>query len=145
MLDTDLEILRQLIDNLSAGTEQYRRAIELSRIPKHQAMFRCMVKSRQGAAAYLQPYLRVAPQETAPTHAFGSTLHKLYPEILADRDERFDSRLIEELLGLEEQTLLLMQQAVHGLQSALLRSVVLDLHPKLSCCERPYPQYEHAC
>lgn len=144
MRSSDQRVLQQLVQHLNEGTEQYRQAIETSECTAHRANFRCMVKSRTAAVSYLQPYLELDQDAEEPSHAFGSVLHKIYPEILAGLDCRFDELLIEQLQRLERDTLQQMQSALEALASPLLKSVILDLHPKLRCAPFISLAYEQA-
>lgn len=144
MSGTDKEILRKLIHFLHDGTERYREAVEKTAHSEHQAIFARMVKSRVAAVFYLQPYLEISDGSTEPSHAFGSVLHKLYPEILAGLDKSRDPLLIQQLEFVEQETLQKMQRALQQISSPLLRSVLLDLHPKLTCGRVAAPPFEKA-
>lgn len=144
MRSNDQYVLGQLVQCLNEGTEQYHQAVEISECPDNRAKFRCMAKSRTAAVAYLQPYLNIG-NTTEPTHAFGSVLHKIYPEILSGLNRRFDTQLISQLESIEQQTLQQMQCALEAVASPLLKSVILDLHPKLPCTNAPGLTYEQAC
>lgn len=144
MLATDKAIVRDLIRAINQGTDCYRRAAEGCECAQHRAIFQCMVKSRNAAISYLEPYVLLQEGSPEPVHAFGSALYKMYPEILGGLNKRLDTQLIEQLAQVEEQTLQHMQQALLRVSSGLLRSAILDLHPKLRCGPVAAP-YDHAC
>lgn len=145
MLSSDREILRQLVDTINRGTACYRHAIDRCDHPNHRAILQCMVKSRNAALSYLEPYMRLQDGAPEPVHAFGSALYKMYPEILADLNRHYDVELIAELEQVEQQTLSHMQRALLSVSSALIKSAILDLHPKLTCGPVTALPYDKAC
>lgn len=145
MLATDKEILRELIRAINEGTECYRRAIDGCEYADHRPIFQCMVKSRNAALTYLEPYASLQEGSPEPVHAFGSALYKMYPEILTGLNKHYDGELIRQLERVEEQALQHMQHALLSVSSSLIKSAILDLHPKLVCGPIAVHPYDRAC
>lgn len=144
MSSEDQEILQSLLNTLTAGTDIYRDAIARTKINEHKVIFERMVRSRNAVVAYLQPYKNLAENAVEPGHTFGSVLHKIYPEILTGLNSQHDTTIIAQLEQVEQDTLKKMQRSLQCIQSPLLKSVILDLHPKLTYVPDPQP-FEKAC
>ncbi len=114
--------------------EFYRAAAGKAELAEHQIIFHRVLRARVAMLAYLQPYM--VQEEGTPElgHTFGSVLHKLYPDILYGLNSDHDQTLIHQLEVVEGATLVAMQKAMREIQSPMLRSVLLDLYPRLNRC-----------
>jgi uncharacterized protein (TIGR02284 family) len=141
----DIENLRELIQSLNDGVEFYQAAVDKTELPEHKIIFQRMVRARVAALSYLQPF--IVRQEGSPElgHTFGSALHKMYPEILYGLNTDHDITLIHQLEQVENETLRAMQKAVRTIQSPVLKSVLLDLYPRLNRCHQTLWHMEKAC
>lgn len=132
MTADDSQHLQVIIQTLNNGVTFYREAANNSELDAHKSIFECMLKARLFALTYLQPFLQQQSQTEGQAHAFGSVLHKMYPDILYGLDSEHDIALIEQLEQVENETLSAMQAAMKHIQSPLLKSVLLDLYPRLN-------------
>lgn len=145
MSSDDIEHLRELIQTLNDGVEFYRAAVDKTELPQHKTIFERAVRARVAVLAYLQPYM--VQQEGTPElgHTFGSVLHKMYPDILYGLNTDHDKTLIHQLETVEHATLVAMQKAMRVIQSPMLKSVLLDLYPRLNRCHDTGWQFDKAC
>jgi uncharacterized protein (TIGR02284 family) len=136
MTSNDIENLRELIQCLNDGVEFYQAAIEKTELPEHKTIFQRMARARVAALSYLQPFM--VQEEGSPElgHTFGSALHKMYPEILYGLNTDHDTTLIHQLEQVENETLRAMQKAMRTIDSPVLKSVLLDLYPRLNHCHQ---------
>jgi uncharacterized protein (TIGR02284 family) len=136
MTNNDIDNLRELVQSLNDGVEFYQAAIDKSELPQHKIIFQRMARARVAALSYLQPF--IVQQEGSPElgHTFGSTLHKMYPDILYGLNTDHDTTLIHQLELVEKETLSAMQKAMRTIQSQVLKSVLLDLYPRLNRCHQ---------
>lgn len=132
MLANEIRSLKSLIQVLGDGWAFYCRAADQAELAKHREIFACMAKAREFAVSYLQPLIYQPEKSSTETHAFGSVLHKMYPDILFDLDERFDKALLEQCHKVEEQTHEAMLATVKQAQSPHLEAILLDLYPRLN-------------
>lgn len=144
MTNDDIENLRELIQSLNDGVEFYQAAMDKTELPEHKIIFQRMVRARVAALSYLQPFM--VQQEGSPElgHTFGSTLHKMYPEILYGLNLDHDVTLIHQLEQVENETLAAMQKAMRTIRSPVLKSVLLDLYPRLNRCHHTLWQMDKA-
>lgn len=144
MTNDDIENLRELIQSLNDGVEFYQAAIEKTELPEHRIIFQRMTRARVAALSYLQPYM--VQQEGSPElgHTFGSALHKMYPDILYGLNTDHDITLIHQLEQVENETLGAMQKAMRSIQSPVVKSVLLDLYPRLNRCHQTLWQMDKA-
>lgn len=145
MTNDDIENLRELIQSLNDGVEFYQAAIDKTELQEHKIIFQRMARARVAALSYLQPFM--VQQEGSPElgHTFGSTLHKMYPEILYGLNLDHDVTLIHQLEQVENETLAAMQKAMRTIRSPVLKSVLLDLYPRLNRCHHTLWQMDKAC
>jgi uncharacterized protein (TIGR02284 family) len=141
----DIETLRELIQTLNDGVEFYRAALEKSESADHRLIFQRVVRARVAALSYLQPY--IVQEEGTPElgHTFGSVLHKMYPDILFGLNTDKDKTLIQQLEVVEDETLKAMKKAVSNIQSPMLKSILLDLYPRLNRCHDDVWHLDKAC
>ena len=141
----DIETLRELIQTLNDGVEFYRAAVEKTESAEHQRIFQRVIRARVAALAYLQPYM--VKEEGSPElgHTFGSVLHKMYPDILFGLNTDKDKTLIKQLEVVEDETLKAMQKALQNIQSTMLKSILLDLYPRLNRCHDDVWHLDKAC
>lgn len=141
----DIETLRELIQTLNDGVEFYRAALEKSESTEHKLIFQRVIRSRVAALSYLQPYM--VQEEGSPElgHTFGSVLHKMYPDILFGLNSDRDKTLIKQLEVVEDETLKAMQKALREVQSPMLKSILLDLYPRLNRCHDDVWHLDKAC
>lgn len=132
MLSNEIRSLKSLIQVLGDGWAFYCRAAEQAELAKHREIFTCMAKAREFAVSYLQPLIYQPEKQTAENHAFGSVLHKMYPDILFDLDDRFDKDLLEQCQKVEEQTHEAMVATAKQATTPLLKAILLDLYPRLN-------------
>lgn len=144
MNNDDIENLRELIQCLNDGVEFYQAAIDKSERAENKLIFQRMVRARVAALSYLQPFM--VHEEGSPElgHTFGSALHKMYPDILYGLNTDHDSTLIHQLEQVENETLSAMQKAMRGIQSPVLKSILLDLYPRLNRCHKTLWQLDKA-
>ncbi len=141
----DTETLRELIQTLNDGVEFYRAALEKSEFDAHKLIFQRVVRARVAALAYLQPYM--VQEEGTPElgHTFGSVLHKMYPDILFGLNMDKDKTLVKQLEIVEDETLKAMQKALRTIKSPMLKSILLDLYPRLNRCHDDVWHLDKAC
>lgn len=141
----DIETLRELIQILNDGVDFYRAAVEKAELPEHKIIFRRVVRARVAALSYLQPYM--VREEGSPElgHTFGSVLHKMYPDILYGLNTDRDKTLIQQLEVVEDETLKSMQKALRNIESPMLKSILLDLYPRLNRCHNDVWHLDKAC
>lgn len=141
----DIETLRELIQTLNDGVDFYRAALEKSESADHKLIFQRVVRARVAALSYLQPYM--VREEGSPElgHTFGSVLHKMYPDILFGLNMDKDKTLIKQLEVVEDETLKAMQKALQNIKSPMLRSILLDLYPRLNRCHDDVWHLDQAC
>lgn len=141
----DIETLRELIQTLNDGVEFYRAAVEKSESADHRLIFQRVIRARVAALDYLQPYM--VQEEGSPEfgHTFGSVLHKMYPDILYGLNTDKDKTLIQQLEVVEDETLKAMRKALHNIESPMLKSVILDLYPRLNRCHNDVWRLDKAC
>ncbi|MCR6650695.1 MAG: PA2169 family four-helix-bundle protein [Cellvibrionaceae bacterium] len=141
----DIETLRELIQTLNDGVEFYRAALEKSESTEHKLIFQRVIRARVAALSYLQPYM--VQEEGSPElgHTFGSVLHKMYPDILFGLNSDRDKTLIKQLEVVENETLKAMQKALSNIQSPMLKSILLDLYPRLNRCHDDVWHLDKAC
>ena len=141
----DIEALRELIQTLNDGVEFYRTAEKKAEFPEHKHIFQRVVRARVAALSYLQPYM--IKEEGSPElgHTFGSVLHKMYPDILFGLNMDHDKTLIKQLEVVEAETLKAMQKALGNMHSAMLKSILLDLYPRLNRCHQNLYHLDKAC
>ena len=78
-------------------------------------------------------------------HTFGSVLHKMYPDILFGLNADHDKTLIKQLEVVEDETLKAMQTALSTIESPMLKSILLDLYPRLNRCHDDVWHLDQAC
>lgn len=141
----DIETLRELIQTLNDGVEFYRAAVEKTESPDHKLIFQRVVRARVATLSYLQPYM--VEEEGSPElgHTFGSVLHKMYPDILYGLNTDRDRTLIKQLEVVEDETLKAMQKAMRAIKSPILKSILLDLYPRLNRCHDDVWDLDKAC
>lgn len=141
----DVETLRELIQTLNDGLEFYRMAMEKTEFQEHREIFQRVVRARVAVLSYLQPY--IVKEEGSPElgHTFGSVLHKMYPDMLYDLNTDRDKTLLKQLEVVENETLKAMQKALRNMQSSTLKSILLDLYPRLNRCHHQVCHLDKAC
>lgn len=141
----DVETLRELIQTLNDGVEFYRAALEKSEFEDHKLIFQRVIRARVAALSYLQPYM--VREEGTPElgHTFGSVLHKMYPDILFGLNMDKDKTLVKQLEIVEDETLKAMQKALQNIKSPMLKSILLDLYPRLNRCHDDVWHLDKAC
>jgi hypothetical protein len=144
MSKSDLLVLQALLQALDVGTEFYLTAVSTAENIEHKRIFQRIYTVRTGVQSYLVPYTQLTENSPEPIHAFGSFLHKIYPEMLSGLDNSTDTELLGQLKVIEQDTLIALQTALDGVQSPLLKSVILDLHPKLICRKHQLQHYDRA-
>lgn len=141
----DKETLRELIQTLNDGVEFYRAAVEKTESQEHQLIFQRVVRARVAALAYLQPYIVMEEGSPELGHTFGSVLHKMYPDILFGLNTNKDKTLLKQLEVVEDETLKAMQKALRQVESPMLKSILLDLYPRLNRCHHEVHHLDKAC
>jgi len=141
----DIETLRELIQTLNDGVEFYRAAVEKTEFADHKLIFQRVVRARVAALSYLQPYMVQEQGSPELGHTFGSVLHKMYPDILFGLNADHDKTLIKQLEVVEDETLKAMQTALSTIESPMLKSILLDLYPRLNRCHDDVWHLDQAC
>lgn len=141
----DIETLRELIQTLNDGVEFYRAAEEKAEYSEHRLIFQRVIRARVASLSYLQPYM--IQEEGSPElgHTFGSVLHKMYPDILYGLNTDKDKTLIQQLEVVEDETLKAMRKALSNIESPMLKSILLDLYPRLNRCHDDVWHLDKAC
>ena len=130
MSANDIEELKSLTANLQQGLQFYQSAALRAELPEHRAIFERMRISREFALGYLESIVESGGEYTA--HAFGSVLHKMYPDILFGLNQQFDTELVKESHQIELDTLRAMQHAFKHIENSTIQTVLVDLYPQIN-------------
>lgn len=137
MLSGDRAYISDVIQGLIEGTEVFQTAGQSSQSSAATEVLDCIVKARLFASEFLQDLLNRDLETPVVEHAFGSVLHKMYPDMLKRLPADTDPALIRSLANEEENTLHIMQSAMDNLNNELLKSVLMDLNPRLNRAADP--------
>ncbi len=132
MLSADRSCISNVIQQLNSGTVIFQAALDASDSAIAQEVFHCAIKARTFASDYLQKLVAIEDDDALLQHAFGSVLHKLYPDILHRLPEDTNPALLQQLAEEENKTLTAMQSAVDNASSEILKKVLKDLNPRLN-------------
>ncbi len=127
---SDKELLDQLIATFTRDLAFYQDAALRAERPEHQAIFKRMAIARSFAIDYLKPLTH--DDADSKVHAFGSLLHKMYPEILLGLDDSADAELIQQSTVVEAATLKAVREALESVGSPLVKCILKDLCPRVN-------------
>lgn len=133
MLQSDKTYIFQVISQLEDGTSQLNSILANNHLPSQaKEVIECMIKTRIFAANYLQRLLEQPEGLNRSEHAFGSVLHKLYPDMINRLPESVSQPVLEALSHVEEETRNSMRNALNNVSSDSLKTVLIDLNPRLN-------------
>ena len=131
MSKRDLEQLQALIEVIVRGQIAYSSAAVACELPANREVFVRMANARTRVIATLTASIN--RRASAGRHAFGSVLCKLYPDMAAGLDERFDAEWLAASQFEESATRKAMCTAITAIESSELKSLLRDVYPEVNC------------
>lgn len=147
MQQNDRTYIENVIQQIEGGTSQLKTLLADDQLqaPCKRVIER-MIKARDFAKSYLQNLLD-QPDEASNTedHAFGSILHKMYPDMLNNLPTSVDPTTFDRLQDIETETHRAMHEALQHVSSHFLKSVLIDLNPRLNRSTAHSARKKRAC
>lgn len=140
MQQNDRTYIINVIHQLESGTSQLKNVLTDDNIQgQSRHIIERMIKARSFAKGYLQKLADQPDSDMSTEHSFGSILHKMYPDMLKSLPTSVDPSIVEQLQDIEVQTHRAMQEALQQISSSFLKSVLIDLNPRLNRTAEPAP------